>query len=114
MAGERWAGPTQPVGIRSGILLVEVERGSDAPVLRGERTCEREGQSGLAACRGRDPRIGVAARHRETWADGHELRTAVAVRGDVAGFRQWMLAVEWTFILPLLAGIGVAIGASAE
>ena len=30
------------------------------------------------------------------------------VRGDVAGFRQWMLAVEWTFILPLVAGIGVA------
>jgi putative membrane protein len=30
------------------------------------------------------------------------------VRGDVAGFRQWMLAVEWAFILPLLAGIGVA------
>lgn len=31
------------------------------------------------------------------------------VRGDVAGFRQWMLAVEWTFILPLAAGIGVAL-----
>ena len=30
------------------------------------------------------------------------------VRADVTGFRQWMLAVEWTFILPLLAGIGVA------
>ncbi len=30
------------------------------------------------------------------------------VRADVTGFRQWMLAVEWTFIIPLLAGIGVA------
>ena len=30
------------------------------------------------------------------------------VRGDVAGFRRWMGAVEWAFILPLLAGIGVA------
>lgn len=30
------------------------------------------------------------------------------VRGDVGGFRRWMLAVEWTFIVPLLAGIGVA------
>ena len=30
------------------------------------------------------------------------------VRGDVAGFRSWMAAVEWTFILPLVAGIGVA------
>ena len=30
------------------------------------------------------------------------------VRGDVAGFRGWMRAVEWAFIIPLLAGIGVA------
>jgi len=30
------------------------------------------------------------------------------VRGDVAGFRRWMGAVEWAFILPLVAGIGVA------
>ena len=30
------------------------------------------------------------------------------VRADVAGFRQWMAAVEWSFIIPLLAGIGVA------
>jgi putative membrane protein len=30
------------------------------------------------------------------------------VRADVAGFRRWMAAVEWTFIIPLLAGIGVA------
>lgn len=30
------------------------------------------------------------------------------VRADVAGFRQWMAAVEWSFILPLVAGIGVA------
>ncbi len=30
------------------------------------------------------------------------------VRGDVAGFRSWMAAVEWTFIIPLVAGIGVA------
>lgn len=30
------------------------------------------------------------------------------VRGDVAGFRQWMAAVEWSFILPLVAGIGLA------
>ena len=31
------------------------------------------------------------------------------VRGDVAGFRQWMMAVEWEFILPLVAGIGVVV-----
>jgi putative membrane protein len=30
------------------------------------------------------------------------------VRADVAGFRRWMAAVEWAFIIPLLAGIGVA------
>ncbi len=30
------------------------------------------------------------------------------VRADVDGFRRWMAAVEWTFILPLVAGIGVA------
>ena len=30
------------------------------------------------------------------------------VRRDVAGFRRWMAAVEWTFIIPLVAGIGVA------
>jgi hypothetical protein len=34
VAGERWAGPAQPVGIRSGILLVEVVRGSDASLLK--------------------------------------------------------------------------------
>ena len=28
------------------------------------------------------------------------------VRADVAGFRRWMAAVEWAFIIPLLAGIG--------
>jgi len=32
----------------------------------------------------------------------------VLVRADVAGFRRWMAAVEWNFIIPLLAGIGVA------
>ena len=32
----------------------------------------------------------------------------VLVRGDVAGFRHWMGAVDWAFILPLVAGIGVA------
>jgi putative membrane protein len=31
------------------------------------------------------------------------------VRRDVAGFREWMAAVEWSFILPLGAGILVAI-----
>jgi len=30
------------------------------------------------------------------------------VRADVTGFRQWMGAVEWSFMLPLVAGIGVA------
>ncbi|MEX1294918.1 MAG: DUF368 domain-containing protein [Candidatus Limnocylindrales bacterium] len=30
------------------------------------------------------------------------------VRGDAAGFRRWMAAVEWAFILPLVAGIGAA------
>ena len=30
------------------------------------------------------------------------------VRADVDGFRRWMAAVEWSFILPLVAGIGVA------
>jgi putative membrane protein len=30
------------------------------------------------------------------------------VRGDVAGFRTWMAAVDWWFIIPLLAGIGAA------
>jgi putative membrane protein len=30
------------------------------------------------------------------------------VRADLDGFRRWMSAVEWTFILPLVAGIGVA------
>jgi putative membrane protein len=30
------------------------------------------------------------------------------VRLDIAGFRRWMSAVEWPFIVPLLAGIGVA------
>jgi putative membrane protein len=30
------------------------------------------------------------------------------VRGDADGFRRWMAAVEWTFIIPLVAGIGVA------
>ncbi len=30
------------------------------------------------------------------------------VRRDVDGFRTWMAAVEWAFILPLVAGIGVA------
>ena len=30
------------------------------------------------------------------------------VRGDVAGFRKWMAAVDWPFIIPLLAGIGLA------
>ena len=31
------------------------------------------------------------------------------VRGDVAGFRTWMAAVDWAFIIPLVAGIGVAL-----
>ena len=30
------------------------------------------------------------------------------VRADVDGFRRWMAAVEWAFMLPLVAGIGVA------
>ena len=30
------------------------------------------------------------------------------VRRDVAGFRRWMAAVEWSFVIPLLLGIGVA------
>jgi len=30
------------------------------------------------------------------------------VRRDVDGFRRWMAAVEWSFIIPLVAGIGVA------
>ena len=30
------------------------------------------------------------------------------VRADLDGFRRWMGAVEWTFIIPLLAGIAVA------
>jgi putative membrane protein len=30
------------------------------------------------------------------------------VRADVAGFRRWMAAVEWSFVIPLLLGIGVA------
>jgi putative membrane protein len=30
------------------------------------------------------------------------------VRADVDGFRRWMGAVEWSFMLPLVAGIGVA------
>ena len=30
------------------------------------------------------------------------------LRADVDGFRRWMAAVEWTFIIPLVAGIGVA------
>ena len=30
------------------------------------------------------------------------------VRGDADVFRRWMAAVEWTFIIPLVAGIGVA------
>jgi putative membrane protein len=30
------------------------------------------------------------------------------VRADVAGFRHWMGMVDWAFIIPLLAGIGLA------
>jgi putative membrane protein len=30
------------------------------------------------------------------------------VRGDRTGFRRWMAAVEWTFIVPLVTGIGIA------
>ncbi len=31
------------------------------------------------------------------------------VRADVAGFRHWMGQVEWAFIVPLVAGIGIAL-----
>lgn len=31
------------------------------------------------------------------------------LKGDLAGFRRWFGTVEWGFILPLLAGIGLAI-----
>lgn len=34
VAGERWGIRARPVGIRSGILLVEVARGSDASLLK--------------------------------------------------------------------------------
>jgi hypothetical protein len=34
VAGERWETRARPVGIRSGILLVEVPRGSDASLLK--------------------------------------------------------------------------------
>lgn len=34
VAGERWETRARPVGIRSGILLVEVDRGGDASLLK--------------------------------------------------------------------------------
>ena len=34
VAGERWETRARPVGIRSGILLVEVRRGADASLLK--------------------------------------------------------------------------------
>lgn len=31
------------------------------------------------------------------------------LKGDIEGFKRWFSTVEWSFILPLLAGIGIAI-----
>ena len=36
------------------------------------------------------------------------------VRGDVAGFREWMAAVEWAFLIPLGVGMLAAIVALAS
>ena len=51
--------------------------------------------------------LGIYERFIGSVSAGSKALTRL-VRGDVAGFRQWMMAVEWEFILPLVAGIGVA------
>jgi putative membrane protein len=51
--------------------------------------------------------LGIYERFIASLRAGSKALTLL-VRGDVAGFRQWMLAVEWAFIIPLLVGIGVA------
>jgi putative membrane protein len=51
--------------------------------------------------------LGIYERFIASVRAGSKALTLLA-RADVDGFRKWMAAVEWAFILPLLAGIGVA------
>jgi putative membrane protein len=51
--------------------------------------------------------LGIYERFIGSVSAGSKALTLL-VRADIAGFRRWMGAVEWTFILPLVAGIGVA------
>jgi putative membrane protein len=51
--------------------------------------------------------LGIYERFIASVRAGSKALTLLA-RRDVDGFRRWMAAVEWTFIIPLVAGIGVA------
>ncbi len=51
--------------------------------------------------------LGIYERFIASVRAGSKALTLLA-RADVDGFRKWMAAVEWAFMLPLVAGIGVA------
>ncbi|RKY16297.1 MAG: DUF368 domain-containing protein [Planctomycetota bacterium] len=51
--------------------------------------------------------LGIYERFIASVSAGSRALTLL-VRRDVAGFRNWMAAVDWVFIIPLLAGIGIA------
>ncbi len=52
--------------------------------------------------------LGIYERFIASLRAGSKALTLL-VRGDVAGFRSWLAAVEWAFIVPLGAGILVAV-----
>jgi putative membrane protein len=51
--------------------------------------------------------LGIYERFIASVRAGSKALTLLA-RRDVDGFRRWMAAVEWRFIIPLVAGIGAA------